>query len=335
VPRRKTKSGSTAREWNAAGKPTFHPPLAAVVVQTLPEGEDWLYEVKLDGYRALLLKDGERVQIRSRNDKDLATLSASVVAAARKLRARQAVVDGELVAIDPQGRPSFQALQHRGTYPNHRIVFYAFDLLHLDGRALVTEPLWKRRSLLPDILAGTGILISQDLPGNLADIIRTVKAMGLEGVIAKRKNSPYVQDEQSPHWLKLKLERQQEFVIGGYRAGGSSGLDALLVGYYDDGKLHFAAKVRAGLIPHVRRELLAKLKPLHVTQCPFVNLPSEGGSRWGGGVSAEDMEEMQWTQPQLVAQIRFVEWTAEGRLRHSAFLALRLDKDPKSVLREP
>jgi bifunctional non-homologous end joining protein LigD len=314
--------------------PSFQPPLAAIAVKTLPEGSDWLYEVKLDGYRALLLKDGERVQIRSRNDKDLTTMYPSVVAAVRRLKAKQAVVDGEVVAVDEQGRPSFQALQHRGSHPNYRIVFYAFDLLHLNGQALVADPLHKRRSLLPALVQDSGILLSRELPGQLADIVRAVQAMGLEGVIAKRKDSPYVLDERSPHWLKLKLERQQEFVIGGYRPGGSTGLDALLVGYYQDDGLHFAGNVRAGLIPHVRRELLTKLKPLHVTACPFVDLPSPGGSRWGGGVTAEEMKEMQWTRLQLVAQVRFVEWTAEGRLRHAAFLGLRTDKSAKDVRRE-
>ena len=317
----------------AQNAPVFLSPLAAVTVKALPEGDDWLYEVKLDGYRALILKDGNRVQVRSRNDKDLAY--PSVVTAARKFRAQQAVVDGEIVAIDDQGRPSFQALQHRSSHPKHRIVFYAFDLLHLDGQQLVAEPLRQRRALLPEIVKDSGLLLSTELPGSLADIVATVRAMGLEGVIAKRKDSPYIQNDRSPHWLKLKLERQQEFVIGGYRTGGSSGLDAVLVGYYDDGDLRFAGKVRAGFIPHVRREVLLKLKPLHIAQCSFADLPSEGGgSRWGGGVSEDGMNEMQWTRPELVAQIRFVEWTAEGRLRHSAFIGLRADKHAKNIRRE-
>jgi DNA polymerase LigD, ligase domain len=312
--------------------PAFQTPLAAVAVKALPEGDDWLYEVKLDGYRALILKDGARVQVRSRNDKDLAY--PSVVTAARRLNAQQAVIDGEIVAVDEQGRPSFQALQHRGSHPKHRIVFYAFDLLHLNGRALVTEPLTKRRALLPDVVNDSGILLSHELPGSVADIVRAVRAIGLEGVIAKRKNSPYAQDKRSPHWLKLKLEHQQEFVISGYRPGGSAGLDAVVVGYYEKHKLHFAAKVRAGFVAHARRDLLAALKPLHTPRCPFVDLPSEGGSRWGGGIAADEMKEFQWTKPELVAQIRFVEWTADGRLRHSAFLGLRTDKRPSDVRRE-
>ena len=168
--------------------PAFQTPLAAVAVKALPEGDDWLYEVKLDGYRALILKDGARVQVRSRNDKDLAY--PSVVTAARRLNAQQAVIDGEIVAVDEQGRPSFQALQHRGSHPKHRIVFYAFDLLHLNGRALVTEPLTKRRALLPDVVNDSGILLSHELPGSvvavfgqvaLAGRLRTVDVLDIAG----------------------------------------------------------------------------------------------------------------------------------------------------------
>jgi bifunctional non-homologous end joining protein LigD len=178
--------------------PAFHPPLAAIAVNALPKGSGWIYEVKLDGYRARIIKDGRQIQVRSRNDKDLSY--SAVVAAAGKIRAQQAIVDGEIVAIDEHGRPSFQALQHRGSHPKHRIVFYAFDLLHLDGQSLVAEPLQKRRALLPEVLKNSGLLLSTELPGSVADIVRTVQAMGLEGVIAKRKDSPYIQNDRSPHW---------------------------------------------------------------------------------------------------------------------------------------
>jgi bifunctional non-homologous end joining protein LigD len=158
--------------------------------------------------------------------------------------------------------------------------------------------------------------------------------MQLEGVVAKRKDSLYEAGERSGNWQKLKLERQQDFVIGGYRPDGRNSVDALLVGYFDDQKLRFAGKVRAGLVPHVRRELAGKLKGMQLLRCPFVDLPTEGSSRWGGGVSAEDMKEMTWTKPELVAQIQFVEWTAENRLRHSKFLGLRFDKVATEVHRE-
>jgi bifunctional non-homologous end joining protein LigD len=158
--------------------------------------------------------------------------------------------------------------------------------------------------------------------------------MQLEGIIAKRKDSHYEAGERSSNWRKLKLERQQEFVVGGYRPSGEGSVDALLVGYFENRELRFAAKVRAGLVPHVRRQLARTLSDLRQKRCPFVDLPSEGSSRWGGGVSQEDMKEMEWTRPELVVQVQFVEWTAENRLRHSKYLGLRSDKAATDVSRE-
>ena len=313
--------------------PIFVQPMAARVVDELPEGADWMYEVKFDGYRALLLKHGARVQIRSRNDKDLTATYSSVTAAATRLHAAQAVLDGEIVAVDAHGRPSFQALQHRSAHPRHTVVFYAFDLLHLDGEDLTGRPLEERRAQLPEVLNGSGILLSIALPGTPGQVIKAVQALGLEGVIAKRKSSRYIPGERNTSWVKLKLDRQQEFVVGGFRPG-PNGVDALLVGFYQGRELRFAGKVRAGFTPHVRRLVFAELQRLQISTCPFVDLPNSRTSHWGGGVTAEQMSEMQWVRPKLVAQIRFVEWTADGHLRHAAFLGLRTDKKASLVGRE-
>src|SRR5581483_5483312 len=170
---------------------------------------------------------------------------------------------------------------------SHTIVFYAFDVLSVDGRDVMNEPLMKRRARLPAILGdNTTLRLSQELPGSASAVVEAVRAAALEGVIAKRRDSIYVPGERSKNWVKLKLEKQQEFVIGGFRSDGSKGVDALLVGFYEAGKLVFAGKVRAGMVPHVRRELRTKLKPLE-TACPFVNLPDSQTGRWGGGVTAE------------------------------------------------
>ena len=313
--------------------PGFVPPMTATVVPKLPEGENWTYELKLDGYRALIIKDGDRVQIRSRNEKDLTAAYPGVAAAGRRIAARAAVVDGEIVAVDANGRPSFQALQHRSGHPDHIVTFYAFDLLHLDGRDLTGEPLSERRGHLPKVLGKSGVLLSEELPGTAAHVTEAVAALGLEGVIAKRRDSRYDAGQRSGAWVKLKLDKQQEFVVGGYRPG-PHGVDALLVGYFDGTQLRFAGKVRAGFTPNVRREVFTALAPLHAERCPFVDLPNSKASHWGGGITAEQMQEMRWLKPKIVAQIRFVEWTAEGRLRHAAFLGLRSDKRAKSVYRE-
>lgn len=314
-------------------RPRFIPPMAAQLVEQLPEGDDWLYEVKFDGYRALLIKNARDVQIRSRNDNDLTRTYPGISAAAGRLRAATAVVDGEIVAVDETGQPSFQALQHRGGHPGYVPVFYAFDLLHVDGEDLMSLPLEQRRARLPLVVGDSGIMLSESLGGTVAQITDAVRGLGLEGVIAKRKNSRYNAGLRTGAWLKLKLDRQQELVVGGYRPG-PAGVDALLVGYYEAGTLRFAGKVRAGFTPHVRRDVAAQLRRHHATSCPFADLPTTGNSRWGGGVTADQMREMQWLKPVVVAQIRFVEWTADGHLRHAAFLGLRADKAAKDVRRE-
>jgi bifunctional non-homologous end joining protein LigD len=315
--------------------PAFVTPMAAQAVKALPEGVEWLYEPKLDGYRALLVKDEAQIRVLSRNEKDLTSMYPGVAVAGRHLNAAQLVIDGEIVALAEDGRPSFQALQHRASHPKHRIVFYAFDVLYLNGRNLMDEPLVKRRAQLPEIIGpNPTIRLSRDLPGSATAIVEAVRAAGIEGVVAKRRNSAYRPGERSSDWVKLKLEHQQEFVIGGYRPQGSAGLDGLLVGYYAAKKLQFAGKVRAGFTPHIRRELVERLKPLVTATCPFANLPDASTGHWGGGITAQQMCEMQWARPELVAQIRFTEWTADNRLRHAGFLGLRLDKAASEVHRE-
>jgi bifunctional non-homologous end joining protein LigD len=313
--------------------PAFVAPMMAKLTDKLPEGEQWTYEVKWDGYRALLLKSGDGVRLLSRKANDLTATYPTIEAAGRKLRAETATLDGEIVALDPKGRPSFQALQHRSAHRNYAIVFYAFDLLHLNGRDLTELPLTDRRRRLPSIVKDSGILLSEMLSGTAERVIEAVSLVGLEGIVAKRKDSRYQSGERSGAWVKLKLDKQQEFAIGGYRPG-PNGIDALLVGYYEGKQLRFAGKVRAGFTPHLRREVFEALKPLHIAECPFSDLPNSKTSHWGGGVTAEQMAEMTWVKPKLIAQVRFVEWTNDGHLRHAAFLGLRSDKRPSEVRRE-
>ena len=289
--------------------------------------------MKWDGYRALILKNADQVTVRSRNDNDFTLKFPSIAKAATALKADTRALDGEIVALGPDGRPSFQALQH-SAHTGQQIVFYAFDALHLNGTDLSGRHLAERRRALQRAVSnGSVIRISDALPGAAPDIMRTLREAGIQGVIAKRKDSHYQPGERSGDWVKVKLEQQQELVIGGYRTDGQS-VDALLVGYYEGKQLMFAGKVRAGFVPHVRREIAALLEPLHSTQCPFPNLPDARLSRWGAGITAEQMKEMQWVKPQLVAQISFVEWTGENRLRHARFLGLRTDKAARDVRRE-
>jgi bifunctional non-homologous end joining protein LigD len=215
----------------------------------------------------------------------------TLVSGGLQLDTKRVVLDGEITALDESGRPCFQALQHRGSHPRHQIVFYAFDVLYLDGQDLTNRPLIERRAHLPAVLDGqhSRLRISQTLPGTAADVMEAVRAAGLEGVIAKRKDSIYQSGDRSNDWLKLKLEKQQKFVIGGYRSDGGDGVDALLVGYYEGRSLRFAGKVRAGMVSYVRRDLAKSLKSMEIKDCPFADLPDSDTGRWGGGVTAGQM----------------------------------------------
>jgi DNA ligase D-like protein (predicted ligase) len=307
-------------------------PMMAVPSTTLPRGPEWTYEVKWDGYRALAVKRGSKLRLRSRNLKDFTAAYPTVVSTLRNLRAGDAIVDGEIVALDPAGRPSFQALQHRMTA--HAIVYYAFDLLYLDGRDLTPEPLERRRELLVSVADGSGLLLSTPLPGTPDEIVTAVKGLGLEGVVAKRRGSIYTPERRNDAWIKVRFHKRQEFVIGGYKAEGKT-FDSILVGYYETpGRLLYAGKVRAGFTPALRKAVHDQVAPLRARACPFANLPSGTSSHWSEGVAAEEMTTLTWVRPAVVAEIAFTEWTRDANLRHAAFVALRDDKAPKDVRRE-
>jgi len=184
--------------------------MVALPVRRLPEGDDWLYEPKWDGYRALLIKDGKDVQICSRNDKNLTAMYPRVAAAGARQTTRQMVLDGEIVAIAADGRPSFQALQHRRSHDEHQITYYVFDLLFAGGKDLMDESLEARRALLPKVIKTDDVLrLSLELPGHASDVVKALREVGLEGVIAKRRDSKYEPGERSGDWVKFKLERQR------------------------------------------------------------------------------------------------------------------------------
>ena len=312
---------------------TVPEPMLARLAAQLPVGPKWSYEVKWDGYRCLALKVGDAVTLRSRNASNLTASYPAVASSIRTLKSHRVVLDGEIVALDGEGRPSFQALQHRTSRTGHVLVFYAFDILEHEGADLMRQPLSERRGILRGAVAGSRVLLSEPLPGSPADIERELRALGLEGAVAKRTDSRYEPGERSDAWLKVKFQLAQEFVIGGFTPDGDRA-DALVVGYYDQRRLMAAGKVRAGLTPSVRRALAAALLKLQRKTCPFVNLPNSKTGRWGEGITAEDMGTIVWVKPTLVAQIAFTEWTDGGALRHARFIALRTDKRAADVVRE-
>jgi bifunctional non-homologous end joining protein LigD len=307
-------------------------PMMATAARVLPSGDDWSYEVKWDGYRAQIVKDGSRILLASRNLKDVTGTFARVASAAADLPARTAIVDGEIVALDMDGRPSFQALHH-WALEGLAVVFYAFDLLHLNGKDLLRTPLDERRRTLAEVIEGTTLLRSDALPGTPSQITAAVKRLGLEGVVAKRRRSRYEPGRRSDAWVKVRFARHQEFVIGGYKPS-AAGFDSLVVGYYEGTSLLSAGKVRSGITPHARGLLFERLRDVVSKRCPFANLPTGASSHWGDGITAAEMTELVWVKPRLVVEVSFTEWTRDGSLRHAAFVGTRDDKDARAVRRE-
>jgi bifunctional non-homologous end joining protein LigD len=243
------------------------------------------------------------------------------------------MIDGEVVAIGPDGRVSFNALQHARL--NAHLQFYVFDVLIHRGSKVMGLPLEDRRELLTEALTRVYYPVIQSTAFNVppTDLIKAAKELELEGVIAKRKGSIYEPGRRSGAWLKYKINSSQEFVIGGYTVGIDP-FDTLIVGCYEGRQLRYVSRVKAGFNPPLRRELYRLLAMLKTDHCPFANLPEARRYRWDVGLTIANMENCRWLRPKLVAQIEFTEWTPDGHLRHSSFAGLRDDKDPRLIMRE-
>ena len=312
----------------------FIEPMLLLRTDTLPDSKDWLYELKLDGYRAIAFKRDGTVHLRSRNDNDFSGRYPGVVKGLAKMP-DNTVIDGEVIAFDDDGRPSFNALQNYGS-ASAPVVYYVFDLMVLAGRDVTRDPLEKRRELLErKVLPKLSEPVRYATPFDAAlpVLVQSVKAQGLEGLVAKRRNSVYEPGLRTGAWMKMRVNRGQEFVIGGYTRGTKT-FDALIFGYYQDKKLIYVARTRNGFAPVTRAQLFRKFKGLEISECPFANLPEAKSGRWGQGLTKAKMAECQWLEPVLVGQFEFLEWTADNHLRHSKFVGLREDKKAKDVVRE-
>jgi len=311
--------------------------MKAVSVESVPPGR-WRLEVKLDGYRAVAVKNGDEVELWSRNHKPLTSDYPEVMAAVRAVPCANAVIDGEIVALDAEGRSRFQLLQNRGGANRPPIVFCVFDLLHHDGRSLLNRPLEERQMAL-EMLVGkkAGVVRFSPVFEMQPDkLLAAVRRQRLEGIIAKESGSVYEPDRRPGTWLKCKVHGEQEFVIGGYSPPKNtrSYFGAILVGYYRGKELIYAGKVGTGFDRAALASLHREFEQRRTAPCPFANLPSDRKPRFGTGMTAGVMSEMTWLKPELVAQIRFAEWTDEGLLRQPVFLGLRKDKAAKDVVRE-
>jgi DNA ligase D-like protein (predicted ligase) len=316
-------------------KARFIQPMLLLSTDRLPDdGAKWEYQLKLDGYRAIAFKSANKVQLRSRNDNDFSRRYPAVARGLANLP-NETVVDGEIVAFDEQGRPSFNALQNFGG-SHAPIIYYVFDVIVLAGRDLAAEPLTRRRALLEEKIVPRlvePVRYAGVLDASLRDLIHAVKAQGFEGLVAKRRNSRYEPGLRSGAWMKMRINRGQEFVIGGYTIGTRT-FDALIIGYYEDSRLIYAARTRNGFTPALRQQLFRKFGPLEIAECPFANLPEARSGRWGQGLTSEKMVDCRWLKPVLVGQFEFVEWTADNHLRHTKFVSLREDKAARDIRRE-
>jgi bifunctional non-homologous end joining protein LigD len=313
--------------------------MKAKLVEKPPATGDWIYELKFDGIRLITVKTDKKVSLFSRNQNDLSARFPEIVEAIADLPARECVIDGEVVALDDEGRSSFQllqALEMEGW--KSPVYFYAFDLLQLDGKNLLGVPLEARKNVLEKLStdADDPIRYSGAIGSEAEPLLDEVKRRGLEGLIGKQRNSVYEPGRRSGAWIKLKCVHEQEFVIGGYTPpqGARKHFGAILVGYHDKKKLVFAGKVGTGFTAKSLSTLYKKLQNEARDGCPFVDLPSKQNGKWVQGITPSMMKKMRWVNPKFVAQIKFAEWTRDGKLRAPVFLALREDKKPTDVVRE-
>jgi bifunctional non-homologous end joining protein LigD len=316
----------------------FFEPMKARLVEKPPAG-DWIYEIKYDGFRTLALKSGKDVQLFSRNEKSFNLKFPEIARAVTKLKIKEAIIDGEIAAVDEGGKSSFQLLQ---AYDLDEvappILFFAFDLLRLNGKDLRRLTVLERKAQLEKLLKGAPdcIRFSESLDADVNDLMEQARKLGLEGLIGKRKDSVYETGLRTGAWVKLKISLEQEFVIGGYTnpQGSRKFFGSILVGYFEGGKFLFAGKVGTGFNEKSLRALYADLKKIGIAECPFVNLPEKKGDRWSPAMTVSEMRKCHWVEPKLVAQIRFTEWTRDGKLRHPVYLGLRPDKDARDVVKE-
>ena len=316
----------------AASQARFLESMECLPVAKLPQGLQWSYEIKLDGYRLEAVKKAGKTTLYSRRGNILNRKFHYIATGLRDLP-DETVIDGELVALDEKGRSDFGLLQNFRSAES-KIHFYVFDILVLEGKDVSQLPLDERRALFAKAIPRNDHISSSVVEhGSYAKLLKFAKQHSLEGIIAKRSDSPYEPGKRSGLWQKFRLNLQQEFVIGGYTRG-APGFDAIIIGFYRGKDLVFAARVRAGFVPASRRDVYERIKDLKVSKCPFVNLPQKDAGRWGQGLTAEKMKQCVWLKPETVARVDFAEWTSADHLRHPKFAGLREDKNPKKVVRE-
>ncbi len=322
---RKLKNPPGARK---AKFPQFIPPQLATIVKEPPSGDEWLHELKFDGYRMLCCIDRGRVTVWSRNGKDWTEKFQNVVEAVKSLKATSAMLDGEIVIVDAQGRSSFQKLQRAmGKATVTGFAYEVFDLIYLDGFNLTQTPLKHRKELLKNLVGSNShgvIRYSEHINGSGDEFFKHACEYGIEGIVSKLANSHY-ESTRNRNWLKVKRAKQQEFVVAGYTPSskGLPGFGSLVLGVYERGKLVYAGRVGTGFTFKQRSDLKKQLDKLSRQTSPLAVVPKDPGLR-----------ETHWTQPKMIVEVAFTEWTSDESIRHPSFQGLLEDKNPKEVVRE-
>lgn len=311
-----------------AAMPEFVSPQLATLVREPPAGDQWLHELKFDGYRMLCHLNRGKVRFWSRNGKDWTEKFPNLSKALKTFPATTAILDGEIVVLNKQGRSSFQRLQQSMKDATAAFVFQIFDVIYLDGYNLMKTQLKERKAVLEELFASAKargpLHYSDHVEGNGPKFFKQACEYGMEGIVSKLADSPY-ESRRNENWLKTKCIKRQEFVIAGYTPSkkGFPGFGSLILGVYDKGKLIYAGRVGTGFSIKQRLELQKKLDRISQATMPFSVKPEYPGLR-----------DAHWAKPQLVGEVEFTEWTDEGSIRHPSFQGLREDKKATEVIRE-
>ena len=320
-----TPSG-TCSAARAGRMPEVIQPMLATLVDDPFSNPEWIFETKWDGFRSICFVRNGEARFVSRNQIDMTPQYPELANVAKQIAAKETILDGEIVALDKDGMPRFQLLQPRvgrktgieALRGQGRIVYYVFDLLYLEGHDLMLCPVVERKEALAQILRPASFIkLSEHIVGDGKAFFKQIEKFHLEGMIAKRAASPYLQ-KRTKDWLKIKTVQRSEVVIGGYTQprGSRSHFGALVVGLYRGRELHYVAHVGGGFNQRSLGEIYKLMQPLKTKESPFVDAPKTN-------------EPVQWIKPKLVAEVKFSEWTADLRMRHPVFIGLREDKKPE------
>lgn len=303
----------------------FIAPQLATLVDEVPAGDAWVHEQKFDGYRIEAVREKSGVRLYTRKGNDWTDTFPTLAEAIEKLPAKTFILDGEAAVLRDDGVTDFQGLQQALGTRSNRLVYFAFDLLALDGKDLRAKPLFERKALLAKLLAKPPAILrySEHVVGRGDELFAQACKRGLEGIICKRADAPYV-STRNKTWLKVKCHQRQELVVGGYTdpEGTRTGLGALLVGYYDGKHLRYAGKVGTGFKAKDLADLLGAFEERDTPAFSPAPTRAQTGPR------------AHWVEPKVVVEVQFAEWTKDGRLRHPSFQGLRKDKKAKEVVRE-